>query len=264
MTQLMERFVPVAQVSDLSVGRKVVKVEDRQIALFRIEDRFYAVDNRCPHMGYPLSMGSLRGETLTCDWHNWKFALEDGRCTFGEESVRSYTVRIEGGQLLVDLADEPVEAQMEKHLASLRRGLFRNETGRVARDAARLLSLGMRPAEVMREGALHNSEREEYGWGHALAVIADCTSLAEFYDDPSIPVVRALWSSAAPVRRYPARETPEAERADVLGEHEFRRRIDEEDVDGAEAWLRGALDGGIADSELSRWLGETAPRQIQG
>jgi nitrite reductase/ring-hydroxylating ferredoxin subunit len=264
MTQLMERFVPVAQVSDLAGGRKVVKVEDRQIALFRIEDRFYAVDNRCPHMGYPLSMGSLRGETLTCDWHNWKFALEDGRCTFGEESVRSYTVRIEGGQLLVDLADEPVEAQMEKHLASLRRGLFRNETGRVARDAARLLSLGMRPAEVMREGALHNSEREEYGWGHALAVIADCTSLAEFYDDPSIPVVRALWSSAAPVRRYPARETPEAERADVHGEQEFRRRIEEEDVDGAEAWLRGALDGGIADSELSRWLLNAASDHFLG
>jgi nitrite reductase/ring-hydroxylating ferredoxin subunit len=265
MNTMGERYVAVADVGDLRDGRTVVRVEDKQLALFRVEDRFYAVDNRCPHMGYPLSMGSVRGGTLTCDWHNWKFGLEDGSCLRGEEDVRSYDVRIEGGRLLVNLAAEPVEQLMAKHLDSLRRGLYKFEPGRVARDAARLMSLGMLPAEVMRQGAIHNAEREEYGWGHALAVIADCLSFGEFYDgEIAIPVVRGLLGASETVRRYEKRPAPPPERPDRRGEQEFRRRIEEEDVDGAEAWLRGALDGGIDDRELSRWLLNAATDHFLG
>jgi hypothetical protein len=127
------------------------------------------------------------------------------------------------------------------------------------------MSLGMAPAEVMREGALHNAEREEYGWGHALAVIADCTSLAEFYEgDVAIPVIRALTASSEPVRRYKRRQVPEAETTDARGEREFRRRIEDEDIDGAEALFRGALEGGIGDRELSRWLLNAASDHFLG
>jgi nitrite reductase/ring-hydroxylating ferredoxin subunit len=266
--RISERWVEVADAADLHDGRKVVRIEERQIALFRVGDRFYAVDNRCPHMGYPLSQGSISGTTLTCDWHNYKFSLEDGGCASqdGGEDVRAYDVRIDASRILVNLAEEPVEVAMAKHLRSLRFALYIQNEGRAARDAARLLALGMRPAEVMREGALHNAEREEYGWGHALAVIADCASMTEFYDGDSvaIPVVRALMSAADPVRRYKRRRTPEPQPADREGEREFRRRIEEEDVDGAEAFLRGAVDGGIADRELSRWLLNAATDHFLG
>src|SRR5215212_8472833 len=213
-TLAVDRWVPATELAALRDGRAVVRVEDRQIALFQTADRIYAVDNRCPHMGYPLSMGSTRGEALTCDWHNWKFNLADGGCLRGEEDVRSYETRVEGGRILVNLRPEPVEELMAKHLASLREGLFKYEDGRIARDAARLMTLGMLPAQVMREGAIHNAEREEYGWGHALAVIADCMSLAEFYDadgEIAIPALRAMLSASEPVRRYPTRPTPEPE-----------------------------------------------------
>ena len=267
-TAIGERWVAAADVSDLRDGRKVVRIEDRQIALFEVGDRFYAVDNRCPHMGYPLSQGSVSGTTLTCDWHNYKFALEDGACASrdGGEDVRAYGVRVDAGRILLNLAEEPVELAMAKHLRSLRFALYIQNEGRAARDAARLLALGMRPAEVMREGALHNAEREEYGWGHALAVIADCASMTEFYDGDSvaIPVVRALTSASDPVRRYRRRPTPDPQPNDVDGEREFRRRIEDEDVDGAEAWLRGAVDGGIADRELSRWLLNAATDHFLG
>jgi nitrite reductase/ring-hydroxylating ferredoxin subunit len=263
-----ERWVAAAELCDLRNDRKVVRIEDRQIAIFQIGDRIYAVDNRCPHMGYPLSQGSISGTTLTCDWHNYKFALEDGACTSrdGGEDVRAYQARIDAGRILINLAEEPVEVAMAKHLRSLRFALYIQNEGRAARDAARLLALGMRPAEVMREGALHNAEREEYGWGHALAVIADCTSMTEFYEGESvaIPVVRALVSASDPVRRYKRRQTPEPQPADIGGEQEFRRRIELEDVDGAEAWLRGAIDGGIGDRELSRWLLNAATDHFLG
>jgi hypothetical protein len=219
-------------------------------------------------MGYPLSQGSIKEETLTCDWHNYKFNLADGACTSRDagEDVRAYDVRIDAGRILVNLADEPVEITMAKHLKSMRFALYVDAPERAARDAARLMSLGMRPAEVMREGAIHNAEREEYGWGHALAVIADCTSLGEFYggDGIAIPVVRALTSSAEPVRRFKRRQTPEPEAIDARGEQEFRRRIENEEVDAAEAWLRGALDAGISDRELSRWLLNAATDHFLG
>jgi len=263
-----ERYVPVADAGDLRDGRKVVRVEGRQIAIFQLSGRYYAVDNRCPHMGYPLSQGSVKDTTLTCDWHNFKFDLDSGACTSreGGEDVRAYGVRLEGGRILLNLAEEPVEALMAKHLKSLRFGLYLNADGRIARDAARLLSLGMLPAEVMREGALHSAEREEFGWGHALAVIADCTSLGEFYhgDSIAIPVVRALTSAAEPVERYKRRQAPSPLPPDADGEREFRRRIEDEDVDGAEAWLRGAIDAGIDDRELSRWLLNAATDHFLG
>ena len=260
-------FVPVATFDDLGPRPKVVRVDGKQLALFRVEDRVYAVDNRCPHMGYPLAQGTVKGGTVTCDWHNWKFNLDDGRCVLrGSEDVRSYPVTIEGGRVLVDLTERALEEQMALHLKSLARGLRRFDDDGVARDAARLMALGMRPAEVMRQGAIHNAEREEFGWGHALAVIADCASFSEFYpgSEVAIPVVRALWASADPVRRFRERPHAEAAPADREGEAEFRRRIDEEDVDGAEGWLRGALEGGLPGTELSRWLNNAASDHFLG
>lgn len=260
-------LTPVADVADLTGKPKVVRVGGKQLALFRVEDRIYAIDNRCPHMGYPLSQGSIRDETLTCDWHNWKFNLADGRCILrGAEDVRSYPVSIIEGRVCVDLVEPSIEEQMTRHLESLTRGLRRFDSDAIGRDASRLMALGMRPAEVMRQGAVHNAEREEFGWGHALAVIADCASLAEFYADEegAIPVGRALWSASEPVRSYPVRPHSEPAVADREGESEFRRRIEIEDVDGAEAWLRGALEGGLPGSELSRWLVNAASDHFLG
>ena len=57
-----------------------------------------AIDDRCPHQGYPLSQGRVQGGVLTCEWHNWKFELATGACTFGGEPVRRYPTRIEDGQ----------------------------------------------------------------------------------------------------------------------------------------------------------------------
>lgn len=259
--------VPLCEIADLSSGRKVVRAGGKQVAVFRIEDRFYAINNRCPHMGYPLSMGTVKEATLTCDWHNWKFDLADGRCVLrGSEDVRSYPVTIEGGRIFADLAEPPIEEQMAALLVSLRRGLKRFDQGGIARDAARLLTLGMAPAEVMRQGALHNAEREEFGWGHALAVIADCASLGEFYsgDEAALPVVQALWAAAEPVKHYRLRPHADGTEADREGEAEFRRRIEDEDVDGAEGWLRGAIEGGLPDRELSRWLVNAASDHFLG
>ena len=68
--------VPVDALPD--EGGKLFSYLDKRIALFRTPAGVYAADNRCPHEGYALKDGDIRGDVLTCAWHNWKFRLTDG------------------------------------------------------------------------------------------------------------------------------------------------------------------------------------------
>src|SRR3954470_19047151 len=73
------------------------------IAVFISDGRPYAVDNRCPHMGFPLHKGSVRDGILTCHWHHARFDLESGG-TFDPwaDDVRTYHAFVEDGVVCVD------------------------------------------------------------------------------------------------------------------------------------------------------------------
>ena len=75
-------LIPVAPLADLQ-QQKVVVVQgsDRPIAVFAHEGKVSAVDNRCPHLGFPLHRGTVEDGILTCHWHNARFDLASG-CTF--------------------------------------------------------------------------------------------------------------------------------------------------------------------------------------
>ena len=65
------------------------------VAVFFEGDRIFAVDNRCPHMGFPLHRGSLRDGILTCHWHHARFDVNSG-CTFDlfADDIPSYQVQV--------------------------------------------------------------------------------------------------------------------------------------------------------------------------
>ena len=58
---------------------KEISVDGRKILLARVDDQYYATDNRCPHMGGNLSQGKLEGTLVTCPKHNSQFDLKDDR-----------------------------------------------------------------------------------------------------------------------------------------------------------------------------------------
>ena len=62
-------------------GRFVVHGAHRPILVVYDRGRVFALDNRCPHMGFPLDRGSVEDGILTCHWHHARFDLESG-CTF--------------------------------------------------------------------------------------------------------------------------------------------------------------------------------------
>jgi NAD(P)H-dependent nitrite reductase small subunit len=95
-------FVKVASIHELTSGQgKLVELDNKRIALFRIGDRYYAIDDMCPHRGGPLSEGDLEGEAVVCPWHGATFDLATGAVarypTAG--GVTTYAVRVEGEQI---------------------------------------------------------------------------------------------------------------------------------------------------------------------
>lgn len=99
----MAEFVTVAEADSLRDGdSRAVKVGNKEVALFRVGDEFYAIDNECSHYGAPLSDGWSDGKLVTCPWHCWQFDVTNGKClTVEDYDVPSYTVLVEEGQVKV-------------------------------------------------------------------------------------------------------------------------------------------------------------------
>ena len=103
-----ENWVDVGAVDELSASSlRRITVQNREIALSFRNKTFGAVANACNHVGDPLGDGRLDGDYITCPWHHWKFhrVRGTGEPGFEEDCVPAYPVRVEGGRVLIDLAN---------------------------------------------------------------------------------------------------------------------------------------------------------------
>jgi len=81
---------------------KVVQAGGKLIALFKMQDTVYAIDNECPHRGGPIGEGSVKGKLVSCPWHLWAFDITSGQCLSNPYGhVRSYTVSVDGDDVWV-------------------------------------------------------------------------------------------------------------------------------------------------------------------
>ena len=97
-------FVRVAELKDVPEGTpKAIRAEGRSIALFQHQGTFYATDNQCPHMGYPLTRGRVRNGVFTCDWHGWSYDMRGGGCfTGGCDDLDTFPVEARDGGIYID------------------------------------------------------------------------------------------------------------------------------------------------------------------
>jgi nitrite reductase (NADH) small subunit len=104
-------------------GCRVVDVDGRPVAVLSVGDDLFAVSDRCPHMGAPLSAGTVGGtlvasaphtfrygrdqRVLRCPWHGWEFDLESGRSLLEPRRVglRTFRVTCEDGQVVLHTPD---------------------------------------------------------------------------------------------------------------------------------------------------------------
>jgi nitrite reductase (NADH) small subunit len=104
-------------------GCRVVQIDGRPVAVLSVGDDFFAVSDRCPHRGAPMSAGSVGGtlvasapqqfvygrheRVLRCPWHGWEFDLESGRSILEPRRVglRVFPVTCENGQVVLHAPD---------------------------------------------------------------------------------------------------------------------------------------------------------------
>lgn len=100
----MTIFVDIGALTDIPLqGARVVRTAQGCVAVFRTaDDRVFALDDRCPHKGGPLSEGIVHGDRVTCPLHNWVFDMNTGSAQGADQGlVRTWPVRVEQGRILI-------------------------------------------------------------------------------------------------------------------------------------------------------------------
>ena len=107
LTEKSQRWIAIAKVGDVAPSDvRRCEVQDRCIALFNLRGRLYATDDICTHAHAHLSDGYVDGDTVECPLHQGLFHIPTGRAMAPPvtENLATYPVRIEGEDVLVDLA----------------------------------------------------------------------------------------------------------------------------------------------------------------
>src|SRR5215212_8041462 len=143
------RWQFAARLQDLEPdGRKTVHVDGRTLVLWRVDDLVYALDNRCPHMGFPLDKGTCRDGILTCHWHQARFDMKTGG-TFDQfaDDAQVFPVEVRGEEIWVDTASQR-DARAYARIR-LRDGLEQDIPLVLAKSAIALLSSGGEVKEAL-------------------------------------------------------------------------------------------------------------------
>src|SRR5579862_3990290 len=143
MAQSSKGVVRVGSLAELKEqGCKVMTGDHGPIAVFHLNDKVYAVDNRCPHMGFPLHRGTVQDGILTCHWHHARFDLASG-CTLDPfaDDATSFAVELRDGDVYLD--PSPQQSDRREHwLHKAREGLEQNIRLVLAKSVVGLEGLG--------------------------------------------------------------------------------------------------------------------------
>lgn len=105
MNMLSEAWLDIGALEDVPrQGARVLKTAKGCVAVFRAADNHvFALDDRCPHKGGPLSEGIVHGHSVTCPLHNWVFDMNSGEAQGADSgSVGTYLVKVDQGRILID------------------------------------------------------------------------------------------------------------------------------------------------------------------
>ena len=184
---------------------------------------------------------------LTCNWHNWKFDLDNGENLFGGDRLRTYPVELRDNNIWVDLTDPPYQQNYDLTVASLRDAFDDYSYDRIAREIARLLQLGADPLDVLRLAIDWSWQKMEFGWTHAYAGMADWLLLYQEHAGDTESQLICLSEAVAHVAYDVQREKDYGYGSETTSYDEpaLLAAIENEDETGALAILRGGMLAGM-------------------
>ena len=106
-------YIKVAETNELKDGdKKKITLDDKTVLLAKIDGTYYALDNKCPHMGGSLGDGELEGYNIVCPRHGSAFDVRNGRLAkegklafikVKTKDAKSYPIKIEGNDILIEI-----------------------------------------------------------------------------------------------------------------------------------------------------------------
>src|SRR5919108_639824 len=238
-------------------GYLSVTVQGHDIVLFYQEGEVYALDNRCPHMGFPLSRGSTKDGILTCDWHHARFDIKTGGCfDLWADDVPVFAVNVIDGNIFVRIeqANRRKEQLSAHHLQRLNDAMEQNIALIVAKSVLTLDSQEVSSSDLFRKGLEYGTRYRQEGWGVGLTILTCMMNLAPF-SRSSEDRLRAIYHGLSAVAddcsgqppRFTVSPLPDVQStsADVgTLKRWFRHFIEVRDADGAERCLVTAIRAG--------------------
>jgi nitrite reductase/ring-hydroxylating ferredoxin subunit len=227
-------------------GRLLAKAGSHGVCVFWHDGRAYALDDRCPHMGFPLHRGTVEEGLVTCHWHHARFDLASGGTLdpFADDA-RAFPVDVVDGE--VWLVVEPADGRVESHRRRLAEGLEGGLTLVTAKAVLGLLDAGVAPSEIVRTGVEFGTANRAEGWGAGLTVLVAMANLLSRLDpaDRPLALVHGLAFVARDTRNHPPRfPLAPLQDSDVPLDRLarwYRRSVETRAADAAERTLATAL-----------------------
>jgi nitrite reductase/ring-hydroxylating ferredoxin subunit len=220
-------FVRAFRLDELKArGRLVLQGRHPPILLIHEGDRVFALDNRCPHMGFPLDRASVEDGVLTCHWHHARFDLASG-CTFDlwADDVPSCQVEVRDGEVWVrpsfDRGD--MRRYWERRLGD---GLAHNLGLVIAKSVRGQLAAGVPSRDLLRQAALFGVRNRD-GWGVGMTILTALANLLPFLSEEDNFL--ALFHGVRQVAADCDGEAPRRERTPLSSRPDLQR---------LERWLR--------------------------
>ncbi len=240
-------------------GVRVVSTGERTVAVFWHRGEVFAVDNRCPHMGFPLSQGTVADGILTCHWHHAKFDLSGG-CAFDlfADDVAAFRSELHDGEVWID--PQPQEEEAVAHWTrKLQEGLEQNLRLVIAKSVIGLCAAG-RADIVLDRAARFGVRNRAAGWSSGLSILTAMANVLPQLDPDDRP--RALYQGVVHVARSVQGQPPDFDIAALTTDEArpdqfrtwFRRFAEVRSRDAAERCLRTAAAVGLDAEQLADLL----------
>ena len=269
MTLATEKLLRVGTVEEVRErGCRVVTGGGHTMAVFPWGDDFAAVDNRCPHMGFPLDRGTVNNGILTCHWHHARFDLSSGG-TFDPfaDDVRSFPVSVVDGEVWVD--PSPPEADpVPRWSRRLEDGMEHNIRLVIAKSVLGLNSADADYRVPLTIGAEFGTTYSDSGWGQAMSMMTCSANMLDHLnqDDRSLALYQGIRHVASECAGRPPRflvdPLPTGETRPEVFKQWFRDFIEVRDDEGAERCLRTAIDLGISQREIADMIFAAATDRV--